>query len=703
MKRFSITSLFIILALFTGAASALASSHGNAVPGGSTGVTTPSGGGLVDSGQTNQTGVGIQGGANVSDVGHSPVISDPAAEGTPLSAPPNPDLGDGFGRVMTWIMTLFAWLVGVAAITLDYAVYFTVVTMGEYVNNLSAVGVTWQIMRDIGNIIIIFGFLAIGISIILNTERLGYGKKMLPMLLVSAVFLNFSLFISEAVIDTGNLFATQFYTQIKGGTVPSRVSLSQTNIKNEGISNKIMGQLGLQTIYNAGRVNTEVFKAGNTWVVGFMAVILFLITAFVMFSLAFMLIARFVILLLLIIIAPIGFAGLAVPKLAGAAGQWWDELFKQTITAPVLLLLLYVALAVITDASFLTGICTGSGGAADCTKNWAGFVEGNDLTGFASMMLSFLVAMGLLLAVVILSKRLSAFGGGWATKWGGRLSFGATAFALRGTAGLGFQSASQAIRRKYGGTKIGRVLATTLDKGAKGSFDVRGATTFGGLKRIGVDAGEAQEGGYRARREKAVREHQEYMRSVVDAIGEGGETKAEKKATAEAVARRKEAEDGVLATKSELEAAAKDSAAREAEVARLKAKGQHNQQDINDLKAAQQNLETSKIKLNAADLKQKTAIEQLKDAKKAEEDSGKAVDKRKRDAQLAYAENIKGPLFGSSVPGWAMFGPGASVAAKKIIKEAGKTNEQRDMDALMNLLKKNANPVRPPEGETPKP
>ena len=93
---------------------------------------------------------------------------------------------------------------------------------GDYVNNLSAVGVTWRILRDLGNIIIIFGFLAIGITTILNVNWYGGKMKMLPMLLVSAVFLNFSLFITEAVIDTGNLFATQFYTQINGGVSPTR-------------------------------------------------------------------------------------------------------------------------------------------------------------------------------------------------------------------------------------------------------------------------------------------------------------------------------------------------------------------------------------------------------------------------------------------------------------------------------------------------
>ena len=143
---------------------------------------------------------------------------------------------------------------------------------------------------------------------------------MLPMLLVGAVFLNFSLFITEAMIDGTNLFATQFYTQINGGKSSTREALSGVTVGtfgfgggslgNEAISNAIMGKLGFQTIYGQARnQNKELFNGATPFFIGFMGIILFLIAAFVMFSLAFILIARFVILLFLIIISPIGFAG----------------------------------------------------------------------------------------------------------------------------------------------------------------------------------------------------------------------------------------------------------------------------------------------------------------------------------------------------------------------------------------------------------
>lgn len=426
-----------------------------------------------------------------------PAVATPSAGGataTPTDGKLGPPVPASYstGGIMAFIASLFAWLLGVAVVTLDYAVYFTVVTMGTYVKDLTGVGIAWQVLRDIGNILLIFGFLAVGISIILNTERLGYGKKMLPMLLVAAVFLNFSLFITQAVIDVGNLFATQFYTQIKGGSLPQASYLGSTSfsqqIEKDGISNKLMSQMGLTSIY--GDVRSEKAKElfESSALIGFMSIIIFMVAAFVFFSLAFILIARFVILLLLIILAPIGFAGLAVPKLESTAKLWWHNLFEQTITAPVLLLLLYIALLVITDVNFLTGLTS------DGVKpNWTGSFTG-DIAGFASVMLSFLIGMGLLLAVVIVSKKMSAFGAAGASKLAGMASFGAVSLGGRATlGGFGGLLASKRMQswaRKGGLGHIakGAVLA---GKGLRSAtYDVRnikGVTA--GLGAIGVDAG----------------------------------------------------------------------------------------------------------------------------------------------------------------------------------------------------------------------
>ncbi len=596
---------------------------------------------------------------------------------------------EAYNGIMSKIMSLFAWLVGVAAITLDNAVYYTVVKMGSYVNDLSAIGVTWRILRDIGNIFLIFGFLAVGVTTILNVDWYGGGKKMLPMMLVAAVFLNFSLFISEALIDTSNLFATQFYQQINGGQPAGEKNFDPGSLRvsNEGISNKIMGQLGMQTIYGKAITNTAVFQGGSPWFIGFMGIILFIVTAFVLFSLAFVLISRFVILIFLIILSPAAFAGLAIPGLKARMMSWWQKLFEQVMTAPILLLMLYIALAIITDAQFLTGFCIPPAGSTDaCRPDWLGFITsggstGNNLVGFGSMMMSFLVAMGLLLAVVIQSKNLSAFGASKASALAGKLTFGATAFGLRSTVGWGSQGAAQALRRtRFGASKYGRVITTTLDKGAKASFDIRGTTAFGGLKAAGIEAGEAQKGGYRARRDAAIKGHQEYVKSVGEAITERGPTKRDIAVIEE---EKRKAAETQTAAKSVQEAAEQRVNEQKAELARLErqqaARAFPDAETEEKIAATRQNLATSEKGLATAAENLKDATNKLTAANKKEAEG--VMKGRIATRKEGYAESIKG-----SFPGWVMFGPGGSAAARKIKLDVKKTPEQQLLENLKKAV-----------------
>lgn len=578
-----------------------------------------------------------------------------AAEQTPTAINPNVD-NSILAGIMVWLQSLFAWLLGVAAITLDNAVYYTVVSMGTYVSNLTAIGVTWRILRDIGNIMLIFGFLAIGISVILNTERIGYGKKMLPMLLVAAVFLNFSLFFSEAIIDTGNLFATQFYTQINGGNPAGAKNFDLTSVSNEGISNKIMAQLGLARIYSAALTNNSVYKGTNVSAISFMSIILFIVAAFVMFSLAFILIARFVMLIFLIILAPVGFAGLAVPQLKGQADKWWGKLFEQTITAPILLLLLYVALAVITDAHFL-----GFGPSAD----WAGFVPqdngSTNFTGFASMMLSFLVAMGLLLLVTISAKSLSAFGASKATGFAGKLTFGATALAGRSTVGWGANRLAKYARS----TRLARIplvgtgIVKGLDKVATGSFDVRGATSVAGLK----EAGAPQKGGYRAELKARTESRTKYAKDLT-----GRELTDEEKVKKVMHETDQKEEEKLLNEK-------------RIQQARNKEQGR-----------VDQALDTEIVNLNES-VKQRTKkIEDLE----SETDKG-AQRKYASNLELGYLKKVG--VNDEAIKFLNIINPAANTeAAKTIRKEAKKSADDKTLDELKKALKKAGG-----EEETPAP
>ncbi|MHB8860203.1 MAG: hypothetical protein ACYC48_00505 [Minisyncoccota bacterium] len=640
-----------------------------------------------------------------------PSVAASAASGTTqantgANTATDPDLSSGFGAIMAWIMSLFAWLVGVAALTLDYAVYYTVVTMGSYVSHLTAVGVAWRVLRDAANIMLIFGFLMIGITTILNVDWYGKWQKLIPSLLVAAVALNFSLFISEAMIDGTNLIAVQFYQQINGGSLPTMSGSGLTglatngvnlNTGNEPISNAIMGQLGLATLYNVNG-NQKALEGDHTWIIGWMGVLLFIITAFVLFSLAFILIARFVALIFFILLSPVGFMGMALPMMQYRAGQWWDNFLAQIVTAPVLLLLLYVALAIITDANFISGF--------HASGSW---LDTNNLVGYAGILLSFLVAIGFLLMVVIKAKSMSAFGASWATKTAGKLSFGTTAWVGTKVGGLPSHYIARTIKTSaWGGTRSGRVAASAFDRAAKASYDVRGSVIGGVLKERGVDAGKVAESGYQGQRERALKGHETYVKSIDKAFEERGavKNKEEKETIARVTLAHEDAEKAKVSAQAQKDSAEERVKRYGTEVTRLaeidkndKAAGRPSSV-ASALKGAQQNLADSQKDLATATTKLATAATTFEDIEKAKAAAEKASETRmgeeKKAVKKAYAEKLgtKNPLMWTVNLG--MYGPGTAEASRKITKGLAK---KKTKDQLGDLLKKLAKEEKEKEGE----
>jgi hypothetical protein len=316
-------------------------------------------------------------------------------------------------------------------------------------------------------------------------------------------------------------------------------------------------------------------------------------------------------------------------------------------------------------------------------------MSGN-ITGFGSMLLSFIVAMGLLLAVTVQAKKLSAFGADWASKTAGKLTFGMTAVGMRTAVGWPAQALSRRVRGSaFGATKIGRIAATTLDKGAKASFDVRGAAFGGGLKAIGVNAGEAQKGGYREREKKGIAGHEEYAKSLT----ERKQTREEDRFIAEAEKVKNIAQTEHKSAQEEHKTAAEKVATHEVEVQRLEAIDQSNkktgtfdQKTVTDLRNARQNLSSSKTDFSAAEAKLKQTLENLNKAKEIHETRKSEVKERAstKGLQKDYGENIQS----SPIRSWALFGSGGQIAAKKIIKEASK--KQSDAEKILDEVKKNA-------------
>ncbi len=138
-------------------------------------------------------------------------------------------------QIAYWMLTVVGWLLGLVGMIFNWTVVITVFQYGAYFANSQGMLVAWGILRDIGNIIILFGFLFIGIMMILDLHSFD-ARHSLPRLIIFAVLLNFSLFAGEAIVDIANVLSSQIYIQAGQSTLGS-VSTSGSSSNLSGSSN----------------------------------------------------------------------------------------------------------------------------------------------------------------------------------------------------------------------------------------------------------------------------------------------------------------------------------------------------------------------------------------------------------------------------------------------------------------------------------
>ncbi|TSC58563.1 MAG: Uncharacterized protein Greene041679_96, partial [Parcubacteria group bacterium Greene0416_79] len=111
--------------------------------------------------------------------------------------------------MVMWVAARALWMAGVL---LNYTLN-TTLNMSTLLASLPIVDIGWQVIRDIANIVFIFIALWSGISIIIGIGPERAWGLLAHMVLV-ALFVNFSLFITKTVVDLSNVAALHFYDRI---------------------------------------------------------------------------------------------------------------------------------------------------------------------------------------------------------------------------------------------------------------------------------------------------------------------------------------------------------------------------------------------------------------------------------------------------------------------------------------------------------
>jgi hypothetical protein len=315
-------------------------------------------------------------------------------------------------KVFQWIVNAVYYvlflIVWVAASLLDFAVHQFIVEMGHYVDGSAAAGIkwAWQTIRDLTNIGIIGGLVAVAISTILQIEKYS-AKTFLSRLIVAAILVNFSYFFAGAIIDASNYLSTKIYedmiTSVPGCTVDKCTltsvfsnatnfsSVRQKLIDNSGEkgNSNVSGQIGAAA-KGAASATQGAGQWGILWA-DIMSVVFELVVIFVFLSALALLVGRFVTLVFILVSSPIGIAGSAIPRVEEYAKKWWDALISQAFLAPVYFLLLDFSFRIL--AASRSDIMAG------------GQTLGQEFFGTA---LTFILACGFMLGALRIAKQMSA-------------------------------------------------------------------------------------------------------------------------------------------------------------------------------------------------------------------------------------------------------------------------------------------------------
>jgi hypothetical protein len=324
---------------------------------------------------------------------------------------------EALGWVGYVIIVILAALLWVAGVALDQIINLTVIHAAASINGIESIGVMWQVFRDLANLVFIFMLLYVAIATILQVNGVNW-KRILVQIVIAAILLNFSLFIAKVVIDISNMFAVAFYNKM----VPPGSLLSSQFMDKLGLANLWQDNGSIVQTWSQSWASLIGSIIGIAWVI--------FVAAFSFFAAAWLFIYRFVVIILILVVSPIAFAGTILPATKKYASRWWDALIGQALFPPLYMLFVWLAMT-IAGATGSNGFLGQSGDLKNAfntsvdttiTKGTQAVssINSEALTGM-NVLIRFVVIIALLNAALIIAKSQASRGAGAAGKamnWG---------------------------------------------------------------------------------------------------------------------------------------------------------------------------------------------------------------------------------------------------------------------------------------------
>jgi len=311
----------------------------------------------------------------------------------------------GIQQILYFIVVgFFGWIMGIAGWLLDHSINTFIINFGTTFGTAGvgeAVDALWVTVRDFFNIIFIFGLVYIGFKMILDSDD-SRTRSTLVTLVIAALLVNFSLFITKFVVDFSNILATEVATagfnQAQGIPGLAGVDLSNREVE---IANTFFN---LMQIPSTLETNPELVSresgAGN-WGYIFGNAIIYIVGAFVFASGAIMILIRFVALSVYMVLSPFMFIGFVIPGFMNVTRKYWTGFLGRAFFAPVYIVLLYFA-AVVLQNTLAAGRGSAQGGG-----NVTALGSNATAENFAAVLAPFLLTSAFMVAAVMVASKLS--------------------------------------------------------------------------------------------------------------------------------------------------------------------------------------------------------------------------------------------------------------------------------------------------------
>lgn len=278
-----------------------------------------------------------------------------------------------------------SWLFGGAGMLFDLAFDYSV-DAESYKNPFVTEG--WKIVRDLCNVFFIFILLYVAFAMILGLQNVK-AKEMMINVVIIGLLINFSLFFTQVVVDSGNILARVFYNSetIKEKTASNTEAtiggfgLAQKSGDEISLSSGVVSQINPQNIVRHaneiaiqdssgttdGKEGIAALGAGGFILVTILATIVNLVGIFVFVSIALIFIARVIGLWLAMIFAPLAFLTYIIPSMASGVKMvgwkdWWSNLIGLSFLAPIFMFMLYLIILFLGGETFGELIKPGNNG-----------------------------------------------------------------------------------------------------------------------------------------------------------------------------------------------------------------------------------------------------------------------------------------------------------------------------------------------------